>query len=218
MLKAALGAPMNRTGTMLARSSVLKRGGLTAARLGLAGTQSPASEQAAPRQLAGASSSISVRVLSSARPLPVDHDGDEGEESEWRPRNQIRGPPRHPAAISPSLNGRGSLPLPGRSRESSSPSAVSAPEGALDATPSDAAKAAEDSPPTTLAYPGGAPMPIVSRLHIVPPEEDVPRGIWPAFRLMVRWHRRNPSVDVLPALSRDVSHRALRLALSAHSM
>jgi hypothetical protein len=36
-----------------------------------------------------------------------------------------------------------------------------------------------------LTYTGNATMPITSHLHIVTPEEDTPRGVWPVFRLMV---------------------------------
>lgn len=40
--------------------------------------------------------------------------------------------------------------------------------------------------PSELVYTGNHRMPITSTLHIVTPEEDVPRGTWPVFRLMVR--------------------------------
>jgi 2-oxoisovalerate dehydrogenase E1 component alpha subunit len=40
--------------------------------------------------------------------------------------------------------------------------------------------------PSFLMYTEGRAMPIVSRLHIVTPDEDTPRGTWPVFRLMVR--------------------------------
>ena len=40
--------------------------------------------------------------------------------------------------------------------------------------------------PASLRYTGDAIVPITSVLHIVKPQEDVPRGIWPVFRLMVR--------------------------------
>jgi hypothetical protein len=39
--------------------------------------------------------------------------------------------------------------------------------------------------PTTLSYDGLHVMPITSKLHIVKPDEDIPRGVWPVFRLMV---------------------------------
>ena len=37
-----------------------------------------------------------------------------------------------------------------------------------------------------FSYAGNANIPITSKLKIVLPGEDVPRGIWPAFRMMVR--------------------------------
>lgn len=43
--------------------------------------------------------------------------------------------------------------------------------------------------PSELVYPGNATIPITSHLHIVKPGEDVPRGKWPIFRLMVRESR-----------------------------
>lgn len=39
--------------------------------------------------------------------------------------------------------------------------------------------------PSELKYTGGATIPVTSHLHIVIPEEDTPRGIWPIFRVMV---------------------------------
>jgi hypothetical protein len=39
--------------------------------------------------------------------------------------------------------------------------------------------------PSELTYTGNATMPITTRLHIVTPDEDTPRGVWPVFRLMV---------------------------------
>jgi hypothetical protein len=39
--------------------------------------------------------------------------------------------------------------------------------------------------PSELTYTGGATIPVTSHLHIVIPEEDTPRGIWPIFRVMV---------------------------------
>jgi hypothetical protein len=41
------------------------------------------------------------------------------------------------------------------------------------------------SSPSELTYTGNATMPITTRLHIVTPDEDTPRGVWPIFRLMV---------------------------------
>lgn len=39
--------------------------------------------------------------------------------------------------------------------------------------------------PSELTYTGGATMPVTSDLHIVTPDEDTPRGVWPIFRIMV---------------------------------
>lgn len=39
--------------------------------------------------------------------------------------------------------------------------------------------------PSELRYTGDAVIPITSHLHIVRPDEDTPRGIWPVFRLLV---------------------------------
>lgn len=39
--------------------------------------------------------------------------------------------------------------------------------------------------PTHLMYTGGTSMPLTSILKIVEPGHDVPRGIWPVFRIMV---------------------------------
>jgi hypothetical protein len=40
--------------------------------------------------------------------------------------------------------------------------------------------------PTELMYSGGAVMPVTSVMHLVTPQDDTPRGIWPIFRVMVR--------------------------------
>lgn len=40
--------------------------------------------------------------------------------------------------------------------------------------------------PNELTYTGGATIPVTSDLHIVTPQEDTPRGVWPIFRIMVR--------------------------------
>jgi hypothetical protein len=50
----------------------------------------------------------------------------------------------------------------------------------------------KDNPtsPEELQYTGNAVMPITSFLNIVKPQDDMPKGIWPVFRLMVR-HKYN---------------------------
>lgn len=45
--------------------------------------------------------------------------------------------------------------------------------------------ATEHVSPSELVYTGNHKIPITSKLHIVTPEEDTPRGTWPVFRLMV---------------------------------
>lgn len=42
------------------------------------------------------------------------------------------------------------------------------------------------SSPLELLYTGNHKVPITSKLHIVTPQQDTPRGIWPVFRIMVR--------------------------------
>ncbi len=43
--------------------------------------------------------------------------------------------------------------------------------------------------PTHLKYTGGQSMPLTSKLKIVEPGEDAPRGIWPVYRILVRNER-----------------------------
>jgi hypothetical protein len=50
---------------------------------------------------------------------------------------------------------------------------------------SGAMESAMNPSPSTITYTGGHVMPITTRLHIVTPDEDTPRGTWPLFRLMV---------------------------------
>lgn len=41
--------------------------------------------------------------------------------------------------------------------------------------------------PVALTYTGGATMPITTQLKIVTPQEGLPIGTWPVYRLMVRF-------------------------------
>jgi hypothetical protein len=50
-----------------------------------------------------------------------------------------------------------------------------------------ATQTAEALSPSKLRYTGDAVIPITSVLHIVKPQEDIPRGIWPVFRLLVSY-------------------------------
>jgi hypothetical protein len=42
--------------------------------------------------------------------------------------------------------------------------------------------------PSELTFTGDMSIPVTSKLHIVTPEEDTPRGVWPIFRIMVSRH------------------------------
>jgi hypothetical protein len=39
--------------------------------------------------------------------------------------------------------------------------------------------------PSALSYIDGVEMPITSKLRITTPEEDIPSGIWPVYRILV---------------------------------
>jgi hypothetical protein len=64
------------------------------------------------------------------------------------------------------------------------------------------------SSPSELTYTGNATMPITTRLHIVTPDEDTPRGrCWPVFRLMVSCSCSCPGKCVLEKSS-NLAHTA----------
>lgn len=127
-------------------------------------------------------------LAASARPRSVDSAHDGGQRPSTVPKQWS------PAASS--LQGRGAVPpltIPQTSRHSPvSPVAVVGrtsgppPQEEAVAGAASSAVAAPASQPQTLTYVEGATMPITSRLHLVTPDEDIPRGIWPVFRLMVR--------------------------------
>jgi hypothetical protein len=119
-----------------------------------------------------------VRLHSSARPLP-----DEQYDYPWHPNgtNHYAQPkkatvilPRTTPKIEPNIE-----PTPTKATVSLNSDMSSIPE--VDLT--DPFQAVS---PSTLRYTGDAVMPITSKLHIVTPQEDTPRGVWPIFRLMVR--------------------------------
>jgi len=56
----------------------------------------------------------------------------------------------------------------------------------------------DEKSPSELIYTGEAVIPITSFLHIVTPEEDSPRGIWPIFRLLVSVEEREYSYIEAP--------------------
>jgi hypothetical protein len=157
----------------------------------------------------------SKRSLSSARPVPADDEAGGSEEPhEWnrRPRSvsvaarangteqqQLRVRQQPPSL--PSLQAlaeyhrRGNVPRPASAVLEHSPVAgdgVAPPALEEEEEEEEEEEDATSTPTQTteatkvLRYSEGPPMPIVTRLHIVTPEEDVPRGIWPVFRLMVR--------------------------------
>lgn len=64
------------------------------------------------------------------------------------------------------------------------------PLSATMADPFDQMNPFETISPTTLLYTGDAVIPITSKLNIVRPQDDTPRGIWPVFRLMVKCQPR----------------------------
>jgi hypothetical protein len=128
-------------------------------------------------------SSSRSRCLSSARPLPTI---DEITESEWRKEAKAL---KKASSQSPSTPGS-----PNAKFSSTSPAEVT------DLTDSDNNDESSYVSTNTLTYTGGASMPVTSKLHIVTPQDDTPRGIWPVFRLMVRIVNR----DVHKLLSLDV--------------
>jgi hypothetical protein len=114
------------------------------------------------------------RYLSSTRPLPTI---DEITESEWRKEVQ---------ALKKASSQSPLPPKPGspNSKFSSTSPAVEVTDN--DTDNSDESSHSYYASTNTLTYTGGASMPVTSKLHIVTPQEDIPRGIWPVFRLMVR--------------------------------
>ena len=52
--------------------------------------------------------------------------------------------------------------------------------------PSIIARVKREPLPDHISYVGNDKMPITSRLRIVTPTDDTPRGVWPVFRMMVR--------------------------------
>jgi hypothetical protein len=109
----------------------------------------------------------SSRCLSSARPLPKE----EITESEWQEKVKSL---KKASSQSPPTGGS-----PNKEFSTTSPAEVT------DLTDNESHDYVS---PNTLTYTGDATMPVTSKLHIVTPQEDTPRGIWPVFRLMVRAH------------------------------
>lgn len=108
-----------------------------------------------------------IRDFASARPLP---------EEKHQGKNAAAIPMRGMPSASPRLG-----PKP-------SPTAIYDYQQRLDND--------EVESPSEIQYPGNVTMPLTTVLHIVKPSEDVPRGIWPVFRLMDDTGRfRDPAFD-----------------------
>lgn len=131
--------------------------------------------------------SIGTRLFGSARPLP-DEDFDDEEswkQHSYRPRTQSMTP--SPRRILPPF----SPPAPNNQQVNGervvNGDARSVPQQELheELSLSDIPGTSLFTSPSVLAYGGDAEMPITSKLHIITPQEDTPRGIWPVFRLMV---------------------------------
>ncbi|KAL7555868.1 hypothetical protein ACA910_009947 [Epithemia clementina (nom. ined.)] len=88
---------------------------------------------------------------------------------DWKTQRPSVTPRRTRTATPPSLHASVALDLP-------------SPETALHQEQEPAI--APRTQPTQMAYSGTTSIPITSTLHIVTPQEDTPRGIWPAFRMM----------------------------------
>lgn len=121
-----------------------------------------------------------VRFLSSARPLLEDQDV-----FQWRPNNSTPKAKKNPI-----------LPLTVRDFEQKEAFAAQKDNGndiivsknfpRLTTTDLfDQLDPYDSVSPTALRYTGDAVMPITSKLQIVKPQDDTPRGVWPVFRLMV---------------------------------
>jgi hypothetical protein len=112
-------------------------------------------------------------LFSSARPLVHEQDGEE----EWKQKEKKNALKQ----------------VPQKQQSSSVPPAstvvannlVPATEIHLDKKNDLKTSSDTSSSPSELTYTGNATMPITTRLHIVTPGEDTPRGVWPIFRLMV---------------------------------
>lgn len=59
----------------------------------------------------------------------------------------------------------------------------------------------EKGHPLELCYFGKKSIPIDSKLHIISPDDDTPRGIWPAFRMMVSLIGQTKVHSVPPSLT-----------------
>lgn len=70
-------------------------------------------------------------------------------------------------------------------------------------SPSEDAAEADESDfvsPSELLFAGGTSIPVTSRLRIVPPGEDAPRGTWPCYRIMVSVGESSSALMVVDVL------------------
>jgi hypothetical protein len=182
LVRSLMKAAARNRGSMLAKGSILRQ--TTARRTAPVLTMIPPDR---------------ALSTSTARPLPVDVQA-------WRPPMT-----KAVAAVPSKVNGASRVLAP--RRPTILPSMGAAPAPAPAPAPPDSSRLVEideehrvdvDGPamgesayvegesddefqsPISLMYTEGRAMPIVSRLHIVSPDEDTPRGTWPVFRLMVR--------------------------------
>lgn len=123
--------------------------------------RSPSIHVLAPKR---APANLALRSCS-ARPLPVEDDDLETEWSQDSRKGMVRQRPSSLTKLAKQSTVRH--------------------QGAVSDTAEAEVTAAIQSP-SSLTYTGGATIPITSKLHIVTPQEDTPRGIWPVYRLMVR--------------------------------
>jgi hypothetical protein len=123
--------------------------------------------------------SSSFRCLSSARPLPTK---DEITESEWQKKVNALKKAASQSPLPPTTPGSSNAKV-----SSTSPAEVTVHLRDSDSdNDNNNEKDTSYASTNTLTYTGGASMPVTTKLHIVTPEEDTPRGKWPVFRLMVR--------------------------------
>lgn len=121
------------------------------------------------------------RLLSSALPRP-ENEYDDYEYSGWRPRNRNSIPTSNETNVRLPF-----LPSEARYQQNSRMKIdhdISIQHDEIQNGFGDTSIVSSKSA-TMLSYGEGNPMPITSKLHIVKPTEDTPRGVWHVFRMMV---------------------------------
>jgi hypothetical protein len=135
-----------------------------------------------------------TRRLSSARPIPAEQDV-----CLLRSQNVSK-------AIKTATVPSGAQATSATDETNGSKTTNALPSIATTTDPFDQLNPFETISPTTLTYTGDAVIPITSKLNIIRPQDDTPRGIWPVFRLMVR-------CQVYIGAEKEVSRRKLILFL-----